>query len=68
MKNREIIYKGIKFYLNENSFRNEFESKYKLLYYNEDRGAWIYLFSADTKKEVLERIRESYKMHYHPWA
>jgi len=60
MKNRDFTYKGVKYHLNENSRRNEFESKYILLVWNEYRERWQQIATCDSKKEALTYVKENY--------
>lgn len=57
--NRDFEYKNIKFHLNDYA-RNEFESKYELLYFNEFYGKWIGIGYPDTKKQAIEMARDWY--------
>lgn len=60
MKNRDFSYKGIKYHLNDNIPRGEFEGKYKLLFWHEGRKGWHYLCTVDTKKEAMEYVKKNY--------
>jgi hypothetical protein len=57
--NRDFVYGGNKFHLNDNGLpnspRREFEGKYMLLMYTGDY--WQELTTCNTKKEALEYIK-----------
>ena len=60
MKNRDFIYKGVKYHLNDNSRRNEFEGKYILLFWNDSFLRWQRVGTFDTKKEAAAYVKENY--------
>ena len=59
MKNRDFIYKGVKYHLNDN-IKNEFEGKYNLLFYNDSFDRWQKIITCDSKKEAIAYIKENY--------
>ena len=60
MKNRDFTYKGIKFHLNDNHPKPEFEGKYKLLFWHEGQERWCQICTVNSKKEAKELIDEGY--------
>lgn len=58
---REFVYKDIKFYLNDNRSRTEFEGRYNLLYWNELREKWMRIMNVDSKKEAIAWVRENWR-------
>ena len=62
MKNRDFTYKGLEFYLNDNSNSplREYEGKYKLLLWHEGYERWQQVCIVNTKKEALEYIKKRY--------
>ena len=59
MKNRDFTYKGIKFHLNDNVGENVryWESKYKLLFGNEEYKRWQQICTVESKKEAREFVK-----------
>ena len=57
MKNRDFTYKGIKYHLNDNSPRTEYEGKYKLLFWHIGCERWQQLCTVNTKKEAMEIVK-----------
>jgi len=60
MKNRDFIYKGVKYHLNDNRPRNEFEGKYNLLFYNDSFDRWQKIINCDSKKEAVAYVKKNY--------
>lgn len=58
---REFVYKDIKFYLNDNRPRTEFEGKYNLLYWNELREKWMRIMNVSSKKEAIAWVKENWR-------
>ena len=60
--NRDFTYKGITFYLNDNSDSplSEFEGKYKLLFWHKGYERWQQCTTVDSKKEAMEYVKENY--------
>ena len=40
LKNRDFIYKGLQFHLNDSKYHNEFTPKYLLMFWNDSFGYW----------------------------
>ena len=57
MINRSFQYKGIRFHLNDNGRKNEFEGKYILLFFHEGYEAWLPLYSVNSKKEAIDIVK-----------
>ena len=64
---REFTYDGVQFHLNSNPWKNEYEGKYVLTYYNDARGWNMALATVDSKKEAMERVKQMKKDHVGPW-
>lgn len=63
MKNRDFTKHNVKFHLNDNPFHNEYEGKYKLLWWNDNYKTgpfWSEVCTVNTKKEALQYIEEFY--------
>ena len=62
MKNRDFIYKGIKYHLNDNigTETRYWEGKYKLLFWHEGYERWQQLCTVNTKKEAMSYIKERF--------
>ena len=56
---REFIIDGIRFYVGDNHWKNEFEGKYTLSYYNEGYGTWMQQCTCSTKTEARKWAREN---------
>ena len=59
-----IIINGVEFVLQENHFYKpgNFESKYKVLYFDEFYDSWRVLYSASSKREfTVKNIKEYYR-------
>lgn len=67
MINRSFQYKGIRFHLNDNGRKNEYEGKYILLFFHEGYEKWMSLGTVDTKNEALSRVRELAKRLERPF-
>lgn len=49
---RDFKVGGIKFHLNDNPWRNEFEGRYSLLFFHEGYGRWQGLGTVNSKLEA----------------
>lgn len=67
MINRSFQYKGIRFYLNDNGRKNEYEGKYILLFFHEGYEAWLPLYSVDSKKEAIDIVKNLAKRLERPF-
>lgn len=62
---REFTIDGVKFHINDNVWRNEFEGRYCLSYYaesysymtGETTGSWRQIATVDTAREAREQAR-----------
>ena len=67
MIKRSFQYKGIRFHLNDNMWRNEFEGRYDLLFFHEGYEAWLPLYSVDSKKEAIDIVKNLAKRLERPF-
>lgn len=68
LKNREFIYKGLQFHLNDSKYHNEFTPKYLLMFWNDSFGYWQEQIHVGSKKEALAYIRKCEKSHCRMFA
>lgn len=58
LTNRDFRYNGIKYHVNDNPHRNEFEGKYKLMYWVTYAGRWESMGTFNTVKEAKEYAKK----------
>ena len=58
LKNRDFTINGVEFHLNDNPWHNEFEGKYRLLYWNTGLEKSINIGTFNTKKRAIEFAKE----------
>ena len=51
---RDFTCDGVQFHLNDNSHRNEFEGRYRLLYYAELANQWRFISTVDSMMEARQ--------------
>jgi hypothetical protein len=53
----DIVIQGVTFTLANNPLyrRNEFESKYRVLYYSPDFNSWCFLYACSNKREFNKK-------------
>lgn len=68
LKNRDFIYKGLQFHLNDSKYHNEFTPKYLLMFWNDSFGYWQEQIHVGSKKEALAYIRKCEKSHCRMFA
>lgn len=53
LKNRDFIYKGLQFHLNDSKYHNEFTPKYLLMFWNDSFGYWQEQIHVVQKRKLL---------------
>ena len=56
--NRDFQYNGIKYHINDNPYHNEYEGKYKLMYWVTYAGRWQSAGTFNTIKGAKEFIKK----------
>lgn len=67
MIKRDFQYKGIRFHLNDNERRNEYEGRYNLLFFHCGYEAWLPLYTVDSKKEAIDLVKNLAKTLERPF-
>lgn len=68
MIKRSFQYKGIRFHLNDNERKNEYEGKYILLFFHCGYEKWMSLGTVDTKKEAMSLVKRLAKKNERPFG
>lgn len=60
LKNRDFIYKGLQFHLNDSKYHNEFTPKYLLMFWNDSFGYWQEQIHVGSKGSscIHQRVRK----------
>jgi hypothetical protein len=64
LKNRDFTYRGVKFHLSDNMWKNEFEGKYKVMFYNEAFNRWQHIGTVDSMKAARKVAQDWFKYNY----